>query len=88
LLQGPVGTIWDGSEHPGVHHVGLWADDVAAETQRCLDAGWTLELAQCSPEEGFGTYTYVRPPGAGMLVELVSSAALPRFESWWAGGTL
>jgi Glyoxalase/Bleomycin resistance protein/Dioxygenase superfamily len=88
LLQGPPGSIWDGRVNPGLHHVGLWADDVAAETQRCIDRGWTLRLAQCSPEEGYGTYTYVQPPGSAMLVEFVTSAALPRFESWWAGGSL
>lgn len=88
LLQGPVGSIWDGTVQPGVHHVGVWSDDVAAETQRFLDAGWTLQLAQCSPADGFGTYTYVQPPGSAMLVELVSAAALPRFEQWWAGGSL
>jgi hypothetical protein len=88
LLQGPAGSVWDGSVHPGLHHVGLWSDDIAGDTQRCIDAGWALRLAQCAPDEGFGTYTYVQPPGSAMLVELVSSAALPRFEIWWAGGTL
>lgn len=88
LLQGPPGSVWDGSVHPGVHHVGLWCDDVAAETQRLVGLGWRLELAATSPEEGFGTYTYVRPPGSAMLVELVWSGALARFEQWWAGGTL
>lgn len=88
LLQGPPGSVWDGSVQPGVHHVGLWCDDVAAETQRLVDLGWRLELAARSPEEGFGTYTYVRPPGSAMLVELVWSGALARFEQWWAGGTL
>ncbi len=88
LLQGPPGSIWDGRTQPGVHHVGLWSDDVPGDTQRCVDAGWTVRLAQVSPADGYGTYTYVQPPVGGMLVELVSSAALPRFERWWAGGSL
>jgi hypothetical protein len=88
LLQGPAGSIWDGRVSPGVHHVGLWSDDVAGQTQACLDAGWRLALAMSSPEEGFGRYTYVQPPGSAMLVELVDAASRPRFESWWAGGTL
>jgi catechol 2,3-dioxygenase-like lactoylglutathione lyase family enzyme len=87
LLQGPPGTVWDGSQHSGVHHVGVWVDDVAAETQRCLDAGWALAAAGASPENGYGTFTYVVPP-SGAIVELVWSGALPRFEAWWAGGTL
>ena len=88
LLEGPPGSVWDGRERPGLHHVGVWSDDVAGETQAFLDAGWSLALAMCSPEEGFGRYTYVQPPGSGLLVELVASWALPRFEGWWAGGSL
>ncbi len=88
LLEGPPGSIWDGRERPGAHHVGLWVDDVAAATRAAVDAGWVCRLAQVSPDEGYGTYTYVQPPGSAMLVEYVSSAARPRFEQWWAGGTL
>ena len=87
LLQGEPGGIWDGRDDPGVHHIGLWVDDVAVETQRCLDLGWTLAAAQSAPDDGFGAYTYVVPP-SGPIVELVWSAMLPRFEAWWAGGEL
>ena len=41
LLQGEPGSVWDGTEQPGLHHVGLWSDDVAAETAALVDAGWT-----------------------------------------------
>jgi catechol 2,3-dioxygenase-like lactoylglutathione lyase family enzyme len=87
LLEGPPGSIWDGRQEPGVHHVGVWVDDVAAETQACIEAGWTLVAAQTAPEKGFGVFTYVAPP-SGAIVELVWSAILPRFEVWWAGGEL
>ncbi len=87
LLQGPAGTIWDGREHPGHHHVGVWVDDVAASTTEAIDAGWSLVAAQSPAEDGYGLFTYVAPP-SGMIVELVSSVALPRFEQWWAGGSL
>ena len=88
LLEGAPGSVWDGRERPGLHHLGVWSDDVAAETEAFLAAGWTLALAMCSPDEGYGRFTYVQPPGSGLLVELVSSAARPRFENWWAGGSL
>lgn len=87
LLQGPAGSIWDGAADPGVHHVGLWVDDVGAETQRCVDAGWTVAAAGASPDEGYGPFTYVVPP-SGPIIELVWSAIEPRFDAWWAGGTL
>ncbi len=87
LLEGPVGTIWDGSVSPGLHHIGLWSDDVAADTTAMLAAGWSLQLAQVAPDDGYGAYTYVQPR-SGLLVELVWSALRPRFERWWAGGSL
>src|SRR5262245_52762704 len=34
LLEGAPGSIWDGRAQPGLHHIGVWCDDVAAETRR------------------------------------------------------
>jgi len=87
LLEGPPGSIWDGREQPGLHHIGVWSDDVTGETQTLLDRGWELRIAQQPPEDGFGVFTYVQPP-SGLLVELVSSAVRPMFERWFAGGAL
>ena len=87
LMSGPVGSIWDGSEQPGIHHFGYWADDVAAETERLMAQDWTLELAASPPDEGYGRFTYLRSP-SGVLVEPVSTASKTRFERWWAGGSL
>jgi catechol 2,3-dioxygenase-like lactoylglutathione lyase family enzyme len=88
LLQGAAGSVWDGDDRPGVHHMGIWVEDVARETERLIARGWTLELAQRSPEEGYGSMTYVRSPDGGFLLEPVTAAARPRFETWWAGGSL
>jgi catechol 2,3-dioxygenase-like lactoylglutathione lyase family enzyme len=87
LLQGEKGSIWDGDDRTGLHHQGIWVDDVAAATERRLAAGWTLELAGKPPEEGYGSMTYVRSP-SGFLLEPVTAAARPRFELWWAGASL
>ena len=85
LLEGPAGSIWDGREDPGVHHIGVWVADVAAETEAVLAKGWTCAAAHKSPELGYGTFTYVVPPN-GTIVELVNEAVLPHFEKWWADG--
>jgi catechol 2,3-dioxygenase-like lactoylglutathione lyase family enzyme len=86
LLEGPPGSIWDGRTEPGLHHVGLWTDDVAAGTAELRDAGWALRLAHRPPDRGYGAFTYLQPP-SGILVELVASALQPMFERWFAGGT-
>lgn len=87
LLQGAPGSSWDGTDLTGIHHQGVWVDDVAAETERLVDAGWTLELAGLPPEEGYGSMTYVRSP-TGFLLEPVTARARPRFERWWSGEPL
>ena len=87
LLEGPVGSIWDGREHPGVHHQGVWVDDVATEAELLADRGWTCAAASVSPDEGYGNFAYMAPP-SGLIIELVNAAMLPAFESWWAGGSL
>lgn len=87
LLEGAPGSIWDGRGDPGVHHVGVWVSDVAAETERLIRLGWELAAASAPPDEGYGGFTYVVPPN-GTIVELVIDAIEPVFEQWWAGGSL
>ncbi len=87
LLEGPPGSIWDGREQPGLHHVGVWHDDLKGGTEALLERGWALRLAQRPPDEGYGVFTYVQPPG-GLLVELVWSGLEPMFERWFSGGEL
>jgi catechol 2,3-dioxygenase-like lactoylglutathione lyase family enzyme len=85
LLQGATGSLWDGADLPGLHHVGVWVDGVAVETERLIADGRTLEMAQRAPDAGYGAMTYARSP-AGFLLEPASVAVRPRFERWSAGG--
>lgn len=87
LLQGATGSVWDPAGRTGFHHVGVWSDDVTADASALTALGWTVTAAASSPEDGYGSFAYVVPP-SGPIVELVSSAARPRFESWWSGGVL
>ena len=86
LLEGAKGSFWDGSEDSGVHHLGVWVDDVKGETERLLGLGWDLLGSAKSPEEGYASMAYLAPP-SGTIVELVTSANKPRFERWYAGGS-
>lgn len=87
LLQGEAGTFWDDAVWHGLQHTGVWSDDVAGETEALAAAGWELVGAQRSPQDGYGSFTYLCGAG-GFILELVTSAARPRFEQWWAGGSL
>ena len=70
LLESSGGSFWDGSDAPGNHHVGVWVDDVDAETDRLISLGWSLEACRNDPngDDGYGIYAYLQPP-TGMLVE-------------------
>jgi catechol 2,3-dioxygenase-like lactoylglutathione lyase family enzyme len=84
LLEGAAGSFWDGNDRGGAHHVGVWVDDVDAESDRLVAAGWTLVGAQNDPAggAGYGLFTYLQPP-SGLIVELVSTGAQAFFEQWW-----
>tara|TARA_B110000438_G_scaffold266995_1_gene281462 strand:- start:81 stop:569 length:489 start_codon:yes stop_codon:yes gene_type:complete len=86
ILEGSPGSFWDGKENPGVHHLGVWVDDVITETERLLALGWNLLGASKSPEEGYGNMAYLTP-SSGSIVEIVNSVHKPRFERWWTGGS-
>ncbi|HSS08950.1 MAG TPA: VOC family protein [Acidimicrobiales bacterium] len=83
LLEGAAGSLWAGEEGPGVHHIGVWVDDLPAEARSLIAAGWDMVAAQASPNEGFGLYAYLAPP-SGLLVELVDAAIEPHFQAWWS----
>ena len=86
LLEGEKGSFWDGSENSGVHHVGVWVDDVQSETDRLISLGWNLLGSARPPEEGYASMSYLSPP-SGAIVELVTSANKARFDRWYAGGS-
>lgn len=87
LLEGAPGSVWHAGDAPGIHHTGVWVDDVRAEVAAVVADGWTIVAAQSSPDEGYGVFAYVQPP-SGLIVELVWSAIEPMFQRWWNGGPL
>ena len=87
LLRGTAGSVWDCGESPGLHHVGVWSDDVVGDVDRFRAAGWAVTAAAAAPDDGYGSFAYVESP-SGSLVELVTAAAQARFEEWWAGGAM
>ncbi|MES2290715.1 MAG: VOC family protein [Pseudomonadota bacterium] len=84
IQTGPYGSVYDPELH-SAHHVGFWVDDVAASVARMTAEGWAVVVSGMAPDQGYGTFAYLRPPREGMLVEVVNRAALPRFERWWGG---
>lgn len=88
IQVGEPGSFYDPELTDGAH-IGIWVDDLVAEVQGLIAQGWALTAAGAAPEDGFGAFAYLVPPGGGPMVELVSIELQPVFDRWWAGeGTL
>lgn len=81
LIEPAAGGFFDLAVPRGAHHVGIWSDDVGGETAALVNEGWTAEAAAVSPAEGYGRVSFVRPPGGGMLMEIVSTQIRPLMRS-------
>jgi hypothetical protein len=84
LLCGSAGTYYDPATQHGFH-IGVWVDGVGEETEALITRGWTILAAGAGPRDGYGHFSYLRPPSGGMVVELVEGSLAPSFEAWWAG---
>ena len=67
---------------PDSRHIGVWVDDLPVECERLLSSGWRVLASGASPENGFGTLSYLLPPSGGWLVELVSAELMPVIDAW------
>ena len=81
LIQGT--GFWASKPGVGIHHIGVWTDNLAAEANALVKQGWVPEAALMSPDEGWGRFCYIRPPSGGMRLELVSTEIKELMESRW-----
>lgn len=77
LIEGSPGTSRDTSNGPHIDHLAYWTADFAADKQRLLDAGLTLEIEGAAPFGGF--WAYLTSQVTGYRIELCDIAA---FEGW------
>jgi hypothetical protein len=84
LIEGQPDTIWAPAR--GLHHMGVWSDDLAGDAARLSAAGFTEDAAGVtrSGRSPFG-FTYHSSP-TGLRLELVDVASRPAFDRWLAGG--
>jgi hypothetical protein len=82
VIQQQPGTLWAPARGSGIHHLGYWSDDVAADSAALEGAGYAFEAAGTGPE-GARTWAYYRPAD-GPRIELVSRALEPFMEMMWA----
>lgn len=85
LLQGDPGSIW-GPEHIGIHHIGVWTDDLQGDSTALAAKGFELEATLASRSgRAVNGFTYQRSE-LGIRIELVPTASKPAFDNWFSGG--
>ena len=83
ILRSVPGTVWQPSSS-GIHHLGYWSDDVAADSAALSAQGYEREIIGPGPD-GVPMWAYHRHP-TGPRIELVTRSVLPMFENYWATG--
>ncbi|MGI5460358.1 VOC family protein [Streptomyces sp. CA-249302] len=84
LVQRVPGTLWEPAADSGVHHLGYWSDDVAADSAELSRRGHRMEALGKRPD---GTpYWAFHRSGTGPRIELVSRALQPLLEQYWETG--
>ncbi|WP_197376996.1 VOC family protein [Mycolicibacterium baixiangningiae] len=82
LIEARPGTLWD-LDHPlQGRHLGVWADDVAAESARYVTAGMP-KVAWGASDDGREMFSYHRTPW-GFYVELIDAVAKDFYPAWFA----
>jgi hypothetical protein len=79
------GTLWEPTAGSGIHHVGYWSDDVAADSAELERRGYLAEATRIGPD-GVPFFAFYRS-ATGFRVELVSRIAQPGLERSWSAPT-
>jgi hypothetical protein len=83
IVQSVPGTLWEPVTGSGIHHVGYWSDDVAADAAALVSQGFAAEATGVLPD-GAPFWAYHRGP-SGPRIELVSRAVAPMLDGSQAG---
>jgi len=83
LIQSARGTLWEADTGLRGHHLGVWADDLAAESARLSALGLPLHTHGLGDDDELTGFAYHETP-FGMYLELVDSVAKQFYPGWFA----
>ena len=85
IIRTVPGSLWEPADS-GIHHLGSWSDDVAADSTELERRGFEPEATGRQPD---GTpYWSVHRAAMGPRIELVSRSVQAGLEHYWATGGL
>ena len=82
VIRSTPGTLWVPAPNSGLHHLGYWSDDLAADSALLEARGYAEEARGVDPS-GSAIWAYHRSQ-AGPRIELVSAAIRSGLEQYWA----
>ncbi|NKQ51528.1 VOC family protein [Amycolatopsis sp. K13G38] len=82
LVRGVPGTLWEPAA--GIHHVGYWSGDVAADVAELTGQGYAIEASRTGPD-GVPFFAFLRSD-RGFRIELVAGSAREGLARCWSGG--
>ena len=85
VLQAVPGTLWQPASS-GIHHLGYWSDDVAADVATLEASGVEVE-ARALLGDDLVLWAYCKD-GGGPRVELVSRMIEPVMSDWFMTGKM
>lgn len=74
-------TLWEPAAGVGVHHLGFWSDDVAADTAELQRHGYTIEATRTVSGAPFFAFL---TGATGFRIELVTRAVREGLQRCWA----
>ena len=84
LVQSIPGTLWEPATGSGVHHLGYWSDDVAADSAELTRHGYAVEALGRRPDHT--PYWAFHRSTTGPRIELVTRTLQAVLEQYWATG--
>jgi hypothetical protein len=86
IVRSIPGTLWVPVEGSGIHHLGYWSDDVAADSRELESMGFASEAVGTLPDGS--PYWSFHGRATGPRIELVSRQVEPALEQYWATGSV
>jgi len=82
VIQAQPGTLWTRVASSGLHHLGYWSDDVAADGAALERSGYELEAAGVDGD-GNRMWSY-HGSSTGPRIELITRALEPALSMLWS----
>ncbi|MEV5647155.1 VOC family protein [Nocardia sp. NPDC052254] len=82
VIRAVEGTLWEPVSGGGIHHVGYWSDDVAADMAELTAAGYEVEAVRPGPG-GAPMFAFLTA-ASGFRIELLTRAAESGLARCWA----